>query len=100
MLYIDVFFCTAAAWYAAELFIRLPPKNAAVDGATVGLLCALLAFLLPAAGWPGDWTLAVFLLLGLIVPVQKRVGWADRALAFPLWALWGQPVGWQRAFVP
>jgi signal transduction histidine kinase len=80
----DVFFCAAAAWYTAGLFIRLPPKNAAGNAAVVGLLCALPAALLPMAGLTGAWILAVFLLLALIVPAQKTAGWTDRALAFPL----------------
>lgn len=84
MQYIDVFLCTAAAWYAAGLFIRLPLRSSAANASAAGMLCGLLAFLLPVAGLTGDWTQAVFLPLALVLPIQKKVSWTDRALALPL----------------
>lgn len=84
MQYIHVLLCAAAAWYAAGLFIRLTPRNAAIDATAAGMLCGLLAFLLPVAGLTGAWTQAVFLPLALVLPIQKKVSWTDRALALPL----------------
>lgn len=84
MQYIHVFLCAAAAWYTARLFIHLPPKTAAAEAAAAGLLCGMLAFLLPIAGLTGDWTELVFLPLTLIMPVREKAAWTDRVLALPL----------------
>ena len=79
-----VFLCAAAAWYTAGLFIRSSPKEAAASAAVSGFLCGLLRFLLPVIKLTGDWTVVIFVLLALILPVQKKTGWVDRAMAFPV----------------
>jgi len=81
LLSLYLFFCAGTAWYTAGLFIRLPPRDAAINAGAAGLLCSLLAFLLPLAGIAGEWAGAAVPLLALILPIQQQRGHADRTLA-------------------
>ena len=76
-----VFLCAAAAWYAAGSFTRQPPREAAANAAAAGLVCAALSLLLPLAGIRGDWSLAAFVLLAPIVPLQGARSREDRLAA-------------------
>lgn len=84
MQYAAAFFSAGAAWYTAGLFLRLAPKEAAVDAAVSGMLCGLLSFLLPLAGIDGAWFAAVFPLLALLLPIQQRRSRSDQGLSLLL----------------
>ena len=84
MQHVTAFLSAGAAWCAAGLFLGLPEKEAAVDGAVAGMLCGLLSFLLPLAGIGGEWFAAAFPLLAVLLPMQQRRSRGDRLLSLLL----------------
>lgn len=79
-----MFLCAGAAWYAAGLFLRQSPREAAVNAGVAGALCGLLAFLLPLAGAAGGWAGAAVPALAMVLPMQQRWDAAKRGEALLL----------------
>ena len=84
MLYGAILLCAAAGWWAAELFVRLSPREAAVSGLAAGTCCAVAAWLLSLVELPGLLAMALFLPLGAVLPIQQTRSWEERLIALCL----------------
>ncbi len=81
VLYAAILLCVAASWWAAELFVRLSPREAALSGLTAGTCCAVAAWLLSLVHVPGLWAIALFLPLGAVLPIQQTRSREERLMA-------------------
>lgn len=84
MQYVCIFLCAAVSWHIACLFTSLSLRDAAANGAVAGAICAVSAFLLSLIDVVSDWSLAVFLLLALILPIRQKRNLEDRTLTLLL----------------
>lgn len=84
MQYMCIFLCAAVSWHIACLFASLTLKDAAANGTIAGTICAILAFLLSQIQVATDWSLAVFLLLALVLPIRQKRNLENRILALLL----------------
>ena len=81
MRYMEIFFCAAAAWFAAGLFTAAAAKGAAVDGAAAGTVCAVTVMFLPLEEMQADLALLLFLPLACVLPVREKRSWEERLMA-------------------
>ena len=72
MAYVYTFLSAAAAWGLVALLTHMEARQAAINGAIAGAICALLAVLLPLTGITVPLTLAAMIALAFLLPLQQR----------------------------